>query len=122
MELYLLTRGAEDYEVFPEKKSRNTLENFALSKEIIDRLQPGAKVAFATTNYHILRSGILARKAGLDAEGVAGDTKWYFWPNGFIREFFGILALNIRVHIIVAIVTAAVCAALGCIGYFGNLF
>ncbi len=121
MELYLLTRGAEEYEVFPEKKSRNTWENLCFSKKIIDELKPDAKVAFSTTNYHILRSGILARKAGLDAEGIAGDTKWYFWPNGFIREFFGILALNIRVHIAVAIAAAAACAALGCVGYFGNL-
>lgn len=122
MELYLKTRGAEDYEVFPEKQSRNTWENFCFSKKIIKAMNPDARVAFATTNYHILRSGILARKAGLDAEGVAGDTKWYFWPNGFVREFFGILALNVKVHVIVAIVTALVCAALGCVGYFGNLF
>lgn len=121
MELYLLTHGAEEYEVFPEKKSRNTWENLCFSKAIIDGMKPDARVAFATTNYHILRSGILARKAGLDAEGIAGDTKWYFWPNGFIREFFGILAQNVRVHIAVAIAAAAVCAALGCVGYFGNL-
>lgn len=121
MELYLLTHGAEEYEVFPEKKSRNTWENLCFSKAIIDGMKPDARVAFATTNYHILRSGILARKAGLDAEGIAGDTKWYFWPNGFIREFFAILALNTRVHIAVAIAAAAVCAALGCVGYFGNL-
>ena len=122
MELYLKTRGAEDYEVFPEKQSRNTWENFCCSKKIVEELNPNARVAFATTNYHILRSGILARKAGLDAEGVAGDTKWYFWPNGFVREFFGILALNVRIHIVVAVATALVCAALGCVGYFGNLF
>lgn len=121
MELYLLTRGAEEYEVFPEKKSRNTWENLCFSKKIIDELKPDAKVAFATTNYHILRSGILARRAGLDAEGVAGDTKWYFWPNGFVREFFGILALNGKAHIAVAIAAALLCAALGCLGYFGNL-
>ena len=121
MELYLMTRGAEDYEILPEKRSANTWQNMCFSKEIIDSVQPGAKVAFATTNYHILRSGILARKAGLDAEGIAGDTKWYFWPNGFVREFFGILALNIRAHIFTAAVTAAVCILIGCIGYFGRL-
>lgn len=121
MELYLMTRGAEDYEIFPEKKSVNTWENMLFSKQVIDGLKPGAKVAFATTNYHILRSGILARRAGLDAEGIAGDTKWYFWPNGFVREFFGILAMNVRSHLWMAAITAAVCAVIGCIGYFGNV-
>ena len=120
MELYLLSHGAEDYEVFPEKKSVNTWENMCFSKAIIDELKPGAKVAFATTNYHILRSGILARKAGLDAEGIAGDTKWYFWPNGFIREFFGILKLSIRAHISNAIGAAVLCTVIGFIGWFGS--
>lgn len=119
MELYLKTRGAEDYEVFPEKKSVNTDENFRFSKQIIDSLDPDAKIAFATTNYHMLRSGILARKAGIDAQGIAGDTKWYFWPNGFIREFFGILALEVRSHVLAAVFSAVLCTAIGCLCYFG---
>lgn len=118
MELYLLAHGAEEDEVLAEKKSVNTLENFALSKKIIDAEKPDARVAFATTNYHILRSGILARMVGLDAEGVAGDTKWYFWPNGFVREFFGILSLEIRTHIAVTVLLAVVCAAIGVASYF----
>lgn len=119
MELYLLTHGAENNEVFPEKKSRNTYENMLFSKKIIDELNPNAKIAFATTNYHILRSGILARKVGIDAEGIAGDTKWYFWPNGFIREFFGILVLNIKEHIIVAAIIALISLFIGIIAYLG---
>ena len=121
MELYLITHGAEEYEVFPEKKSRNTFENFQCSKKIIESILPNAKVCFATTNYHILRSGILARKAGLEAEGIAGDTKWYFWPNGFVREFFGILALERKAHMIVAVIAAVLCLLLGGIEYAGIL-
>lgn len=120
MELYLLTRGAESYEVMPEKASKSTWENMVFSKKLIDAVKPDAKVAFATTNYHILRSGILARRAGLDAEGIAGDTKWYFWPNGFVREFFAILTMHIKAHVFVAVVTALCCALLGGIGYFGH--
>ena len=121
MELYLITHGAEEYEVFPEKKSRNTLENFQCSKKIMESIQPEPKVAFATTNYHILRSGILARKAGLEAEGIAGDTKWYFWPNGFIREFFGILALERKAHIAAAAAIGLLCLVIGWIEYAGLL-
>lgn len=121
MELYLLSHGAEEDEVFPEKKSVNTWENMCFSKKIIDGLKPDAKIAFATTNYHMLRSGILARRAGIDAQGVAGDTKWYFWPNGFIREFFGILQMNMKVHFTVAAITAVTCTILGFIGYYAAL-
>ena len=85
MALYLMSHGAEESEVFPEKESANTRENFALSRQIIDAQKPGARVAFATTNYHMLRCGFLARAAGMEAEGIASGTKWYFWPNGFAR-------------------------------------
>lgn len=119
MELYLKSHGAEDEEVFPEKMSVSTRENMLFSKEIIDELKPGATVAFATTNYHMLRSGILARRAGMDAEGIAGDTKWYFWPNGFIREFFAILALNMRAHGITAAAAFALSLIIALLEYFG---
>lgn len=107
MEYYLLSHGAEFDEVFPEKKSRNTYENFKFSKEIIDQLDPDAKIAFATTNYHMLRCGLICRELGFDAEGIASSTKWYFWPNGFVREFIAILAMRKKGHLIMA-----VCAAL----------
>ena len=119
MGFYLMTHGAEAYEVIPEKQSRNTWENFCFSKKLIEEMTPHPKVAFATTNYHILRSGILANKAGLDAQGIAGDTKWYFWPNGFVREFFGILAMERNVHLRAVAVIAAVCAVVGCVEFLG---
>jgi len=117
MELYLITHGAEENEVFPEKRSRNTLENFQYSQKIMESIQSDPKVAFATTNYHILRSGILARKVGLEAEGIAGDTKWYFWPNGFIREFFGILALERKAHLAAGAAIGIFCLVIGCVQY-----
>ena len=119
MGFYLMTHGAEEYEVIPEKQSRNTWENFCFSKKLIEEMTPHPKVAFATTNYHILRSGILANKAGLDAQGIAGDTKWYFWPNGFVREFFGILAMERKLHLRAVAVIAAVCAVVGCVEFLG---
>ena len=119
MGFYLMTHGAEEYEVIPEKQSRNTWENFCFSKKLIEEMTPHPKVAFSTTNYHILRSGILANKAGLDAQGIAGDTKWYFWPNGFVREFFGILAMERKVHLRAVAVIAAVCAVVGCVEFLG---
>ena len=118
MELYLLSHGAEDYEVFPEKKSTTTLENMLFSKKVIDSINPDATVAFATTNYHILRSGMLARRAGMDAEGIAGDTKWYFWPNGFMREFVAILTMHKKAHAIVTAACAVTALAAGIVGHF----
>ena len=49
------------------------------------------KIAYSTTNYHVFRSGIKARQAGLEAVGMGASTKWYFWPNAAVREFVGLL-------------------------------
>lgn len=112
MELYLLSHSAEDYEVFPEKKSRNTMENLLFSKEIIDREKEEAKVTVVTTNYHVLRSGMLARRAGLKNATLTGSgTKWYFWPNAFLREMVAIFVMFYKVHIGAAAVCAIAAAA-----------
>ena len=116
MELYLLSHSAEEYEVFPEKESTNTRENFAFSKKIIDKINPRARIAFATTNYHILRSGILAWQVGIDAEGIASKTKWYFWPNGFAREAIAIFVLTKYYHFVSLGVMACFCAVVSALG------
>ena len=112
MEFYLLSHGAEQYEVLPEKTSVNTYENMLFSKRLIDEVAPEAKTCFVTTNYHVLRSGILARKVGLDAEGLASDTKWYFWPNGFAREVIAVLVMAPWLHLAAAGI-GFLCAWLG---------
>ena len=117
MEFYLLSHGAEDYEVFSEKASLNTYQNFLYSKKIIDEKMPGAKVAFATTNFHVFRSGILARDAGIPAEGIASSTKWYFWPNGLLREFVGLFVHNKKPHLVFMGINALVCIVIGIVWY-----
>ena len=103
IELYLLSHGAENYEVYAEKKSMNTYENMLYSKRIIDEVDSDASVAFATTNYHVFRSGILARKVGLNAEGIASSTKWYYWPAALIREYVAFLKMFVKENLILVI-------------------
>ena len=104
MELYLLSHGAEDYEVIPEKRSKNTLENLTFSKQIIDGIREDAKVAVVTTNYHVLRSGMLAARLGINAQVIGSETKWYFWPNAFFREMAAILFMYLKVHAAVVVI------------------
>ena len=78
--------------ILPETRSTTTNENMAFSREVI-AADGGVKasIAFATTNYHILRGYVFAHEAGLEAEGIAAPTKLYFWPNACLREFSGLL-------------------------------
>jgi uncharacterized SAM-binding protein YcdF (DUF218 family) len=51
----------------------------------------GGEVAFFTTNYHVFRAGLKARRVKMRAVGMGAPTKWYFWPNAAVREFVGLL-------------------------------
>ena len=70
------------------------------SKDKIDNSKKNAKISFATTNYHVFRSGVIANKAGIDAEGMGSKTKWYFYTNALIREFIANLVSERKSHLI----------------------
>ncbi len=99
MENYLLSRGAGAEDILPEAASTNTKENMRFSLRKIREDCPDAKIAFSTSGYHVLRSGMISREEGLDAEGLGCRTKWYFWPNAFIREFIGLLSVKWKEHV-----------------------
>ena len=88
---YLLSQGVPDRLIRVENQSANTFQNMANSRALIEEIDPTGKAVFATTNYHVFRSGVWARMAGLSAEGIGSRTKWWFWPNAFMRECVGLL-------------------------------
>ncbi len=110
MEMYLISHSAEECEVYAEKKSGNTKENLIFSKKIIDEQDKNAKVMIVTTNFHVLRSGMLAKRAGfINAQVIGSGTKWYFWPNAFLRELVAIMILHYRIHVLVLAALMVVC-------------
>lgn len=92
MKNYLLAQGIDESLIYPEDASTNTLENMRNAKAIAESQKENARILFSTTNYHVFRSGILAEKAGMHADGISAKTKWYFWPNAQMREFIGLMA------------------------------
>ena len=91
MKNYLLSKGVPEERIVEENQSTNTFENMKFSKEMILARDPDAKIAFSTTNYHVFRSGLYARRNKMRAVGMGARTKWYFWPNAAVREFVGLL-------------------------------
>ena len=88
---YLVSKGVPEEKIYPETQSGNTYQNMAFSLKIMQEINPAGKTVYATTNYHVFRSGLWANLAGLRAEGIGGKTKWWFWPNAFMRECVGLL-------------------------------
>ncbi|MDO4976611.1 MAG: YdcF family protein [Eubacteriales bacterium] len=89
MKRYLLEQGIEPEQIMIEDQSKNTRQNMDFSKKIIGE---NAKAVFSTTNYHVFRSGIISRQVGFEADGMGSHTKWYFWPNAYVRELIGMLS------------------------------
>ena len=116
MKNYLISLGIEENSILPEDKSSNTYENFVFSSNKIkekignvpqteaDGLEEntGPKIAFATTSYHVFRSGFIASRNAIKAEGIGSKTKKYFWINAFIRELMATMHYERKQHFIFA--------------------
>ena len=91
MKRYLVEHGIPENRIIEEDRSTDTFENMKFSKEKILAVNPQGKIAFSTTNYHVFRSGLFARRVKMRAVGMGAETKWYFWSNAAVREFIGLL-------------------------------
>ena len=112
MRRYLLSQDIPENLILPETRSENTYQNMAFSKEIIRDKQPEGKAVFATTNYHVFRSGVWASNAGLAAEGMGSKTVWWFWPNAFMRETVGLMKRRWKQEILLLMLLIAFFAVL----------
>lgn len=110
---YLQSKGIPEADILIENQSVNTRENMRFSKRIIEREQPSARTAYCTTNYHVFRSGVIAEAEGLNAEGMGSGTKWYYWPNAYMREIAGLFFSQTRAQIVYLIILALLAGAGG---------
>ncbi len=118
MKNYLLDQGIKAKNILVEAKSKNTNENIKFSNKLINNKK--ANIAFSTTNYHVMRAGLIATEQGLKLEGMGSKTKSYFWINAFIREFIGTLYSERKKHIIFFLSMAAFIALMILLTYVGN--
>ena len=120
---YLLSIGIPDERILPEDRSVNTYENLRNSAELIRRHsgRPDPKIAFSTTNYHVFRSGQLAARQGIDAEGIGSPTKKYYWINAFVREFVAIIVSGRKQHLAAVGVLTAIILAMVLATYYLNV-
>ena len=121
IEKYLLSQGIDKKHILVEDKSKNTIENMKYSNKIIKEMNKDAKISFATTNYHVFRSGVIANDQGIDCEGMGSKTRWYFYTNALIREFVANIVSEWKRHLGLLLVMNITTAILLYIGYYYNL-
>ncbi len=103
MKQYALEQGIPEDRILVEDQSENTYENMLFSRQLIESREADMKhlhILFSTSNYHVFRAGIYARKAALKAQGIGAKTKFYFWYNALLREYVAILAMHKKTHIV----------------------
>ena len=105
MKRYLLEHGIDDSHIKAETNSTTTYENMVFSKKLIN--DDTKKVAFATSSFHVFRSGILASSIGWNIDGMGAPNKWYYWPNAFMREFLGLLGESWKQQIVLIAIIAS---------------
>lgn len=93
MKDYLIKNGIEEERILLEDKSVNTFQNirFGLEKirEIDDR--EDLKVLIATNRFHILRSKLIAKRAGLEVYGLPAKVPPTTIVPSYIREYFALI-------------------------------
>jgi uncharacterized SAM-binding protein YcdF (DUF218 family) len=88
MSSYLVDRGFPADHVVLEDQSRTTEENLIYSKAIMERLRPGGyHCVIVTSNFHVFRAAMLARRIGVRGQATGARTAGYYWPSATIREF-----------------------------------
>ncbi len=115
---YLLENGIQEKNIIIENKSRNTFENIKFSYNLIKNKK--TNICYATTNYHVLRAGIIATEQGLLMEGIGSKTKTYYWINAFIREFIGTIHREKKKHLIVLCLIVITISLMIFITYIAN--
>jgi uncharacterized SAM-binding protein YcdF (DUF218 family) len=70
-----------------------------------------------TSNYHVFRAAILARRAGLDGQVTGAPTAGYYWPSAMLREFAAVFlsykAVNFGVCALIVLLPLAYTAVRG---------
>ncbi len=120
MAAYLTERGFPADRLVCEDQSSTTEENLAFSKAIIDAASAassdkrGARCVIVTSNYHVFRTAIIARKTGIRGQVTGARTAGYYWPSAMLREFaavfvrYGVVNFGICAVLAVAPVAYAV--------------
>ncbi|MDO5338879.1 MAG: YdcF family protein [Eubacteriales bacterium] len=87
---YLVSKGIDGSRIIQEDKSTDTSENMKYSVKYIDNKD--AMVGIVTNNFHIARSRLLARHAGLkNTCGMPAESDHVLFINYMVREAIGIV-------------------------------
>ena len=89
MKWYLENRGIDSDRILKEEYATNSLENIELSIGLVEDAtgERPEKILVITSDYHLLRAKLLARRMGIETYGIAADSPPHLYPYYAAREF-----------------------------------
>jgi uncharacterized SAM-binding protein YcdF (DUF218 family) len=109
---YLVENGVPPEQVRAETRSTNTRENLVFSREVQQEAGVDGTVVVVTNEYHVMRSAMLARELGTNAQVVGAPTARYYVPSAFLRELLAVINAHRRLH---AVALAAIVVIWGAV-------
>ncbi|SKA79655.1 Uncharacterized SAM-binding protein YcdF, DUF218 family [Agreia bicolorata] len=107
---YLLSQGADPADVAAETASRTTEENLRFSRVVHEEAGRDGQMIVVTSNYHVLRAAVIARRLGLPAQVIGARTANYYVPSAFLREYVAIVVEHRWLNLLVCTPFVAFCA------------
>ncbi|WP_424245267.1 uncharacterized SAM-binding protein YcdF (DUF218 family) [Elusimicrobium posterum] len=89
MKNYLLSKGVKEERILMENQSRDTRQNLAFSKEILDTHfaeKSDYTTLCITTRSHLYRAQQLGKEINWNMTGLASDVPFYLAPPVYLRE------------------------------------
>ena len=77
MKKYLVEKGIDGARIFLEEKSTDTIGNFKLSKELIEKEALNPNIIITTNNYHAYRASLIADHFGMKYLLVSAPNKFF---------------------------------------------
>ncbi len=93
MEKYLLEKGVSREVIIKESAATSTYENFLFSNRLIkEKLGENPSVAYITNEYHIMRAGLCAKRAGIESiTHLHSNTNLSYIISGVLRECLAVI-------------------------------
>ena len=90
---WLVAHGTERGRILLESKATSTMENLRLTRVVLQHEggPPPWNAAVVTSDFHLFRVRMLARRAGLDLQPVPAPTPWFLLPNACLREYLAVI-------------------------------
>lgn len=86
----LTEKGIDKTRLYIEDASTSTEENLEFSSVVIDKNNLSKEIIICTSEYHIYRALMIAKKAGINATGLPAHSMRILRIPAFTREVFGV--------------------------------